>query len=80
MVYLANHATVAGSILNFNNLRDLAKSESHESSLLVLGSTDFALNLLYFYCCHCIDSPLSVKHLIHADTTYACDSVSVTQL
>ena len=79
MVNLANHSTCARSILNLNNLRDLAESKSLKSCLLILRITDFALNLLYFYCCHCFSS-LSVKYSVHRDAANTCDGVSVTKL
>ena len=80
VVNLAKHTTGARSILNLNNLRDLAESKSLKSSLLILWITDFALNLLYFYCCHCMNLLLTVKHFVHGDTALACYCVSITKL
>ena len=80
MVNLTDHATCAWSILNLNNLRNLLKTERLESTLLVDRSSNLALNLLDFYCCHCINLQLSVKHFIHAYTTLTSDSVCVTHL
>ncbi len=54
MVHFANHTKIAGSVLNLNNLRNLAKTKCEKSSLLVYRSADAALDLLYFYCCHCL--------------------------
>ena len=56
MVHFANHTEIAGSVLNLNNLRNLAKAKCEKSSLLVYRSTDAALDLLNFYCCHCLYS------------------------
>ena len=56
MMHLTDHAKVAGSILNLNDLRDLTKTKCDQSTLLINGSTDTALNLLYFNCCHCFYS------------------------
>ena len=55
MTHLANHATDAGSILNFNNLGDLMQPQSDEGLLLVHRSANAALDLLDFYLCHFIE-------------------------
>ena len=52
MMHLTNHTTVARSIFDFNNLRNFTETQCLKSLLLVQGSTDFTLNLLYFNCCH----------------------------
>ena len=56
MVNLTDHTEIAGSVLNLNNLRNLVKTKREKCSLLVYRSADTALDLLYFYCCHCLFS------------------------
>ena len=77
---LANHTTNTGSILNLNNLGNFVETQRDKSSLLVYGSSDSALNLLNFNCCHCFCLLLSVKYFIHTNTTFTGYGVGVTNL
>ena len=76
-MHLTNHTTVARSIFDFNNLRNLVKTQSEKSSLLVYRSTDFALYLLDFNCCH-FNLLLTVKYFVHTDTALTSNSISIT--
>ena len=49
---LANHTADSGSIFLLHYLRDLAKSQCLDGTLLVNGITDLTLNLLNLDCCH----------------------------
>jgi hypothetical protein len=63
---LTDHTTGAGSILNLNNLRNLVKTKGKKGILLIYRSTDTALDLLDFNCCHCKNLLLlTVKNFIH---------------
>lgn len=58
VVNLTNHATHARCVLNLNNLRNLAKPQCKERTLLIHRSVDTALNLLNLNCCHNIEPPV----------------------
>ena len=53
MTYLTDHATQNGRILSFNYLIHSLDAKCIQRSFLVFGSTNTALYLLYFNCCHC---------------------------
>ena len=52
MMNLAYHTTERGSVLTLYHLRDSVQTERLKSTLLVDWSTDLALYLLDFQCCH----------------------------
>ena len=52
MMHFAYHAADGGSVFLLHHLGDLPQAEGLEGAFLINRITDFALDLLDFYCSH----------------------------
>ena len=79
MVDFPNHATKHGSILALYNLGYLVQSKRFKCTLLINRGANFALYLLYLYCCYVFAS-LSSKYFFQTDATCFSDRIRITHL